>query len=66
MSITIKCKKCGDILQSKHRHDYVTCSCGACAIDGGEDYCRITGNKENWEYYNTQKESNKIIPISSK
>ena len=48
--IKIKCKHCGDIIQSKHRHDFVTCSCGAIAIDGGTDYARITGNKEDWEY----------------
>jgi len=22
-----RCKNCGDILESKHRHDYVTCTC---------------------------------------
>lgn len=36
----IQCKKCGDIIESKSRHDYVTCSCGACSVDGGKDYLR--------------------------
>lgn len=36
----IKCNICGDIIESKHRHDYVTCSCGACSVDGGHDYLR--------------------------
>jgi hypothetical protein len=22
-----KCKNCGDIIESKHRHDFVTCTC---------------------------------------
>ena len=36
----IRCNICGDEIESKHRHDYVQCSCGACAIDGGHDYLR--------------------------
>ena len=35
-----KCLKCGDKIISKHRHDYVTCSCGNVSVDGGLDYCR--------------------------
>lgn len=33
-----RCKICGDIIESKSVHDYVTCSCGACSTDGGLDY----------------------------
>jgi len=36
----IQCKLCGDVIESKYRHDYVTCSCGACTVDGGHDYLR--------------------------
>lgn len=36
----IKCKECGQVIESKHRHDYVTCSCGACSVDGGHDYLK--------------------------
>ena len=36
----IRCNICGDEIESKHRHDYVQCSCGACAVDGGHDYLR--------------------------
>lgn len=45
----IKCLKCGDIIESIHRHDWVQCSCGACFVDGGHDYMRIGGNAEDWE-----------------
>lgn len=45
----IKCLKCGDIIESTYRHDFVMCSCGACFVDGGHDYMRIGGNKEDWE-----------------
>lgn len=34
----IKCKKCGDIIESMYRHDFKWCSCGQCAVDGGQDY----------------------------
>ena len=36
----IRCNICGDEIESKHRHDYVECKCGACAVDGGHDYLR--------------------------
>lgn len=49
ISNRIKCKKCGDIIESRHLHDYVACSCGACAVDGGHDYLRRLGNPDNWE-----------------
>ena len=36
----IKCKHCGDIIESKHVHDYQMCSCGKVAVDGGHCYLR--------------------------
>ena len=36
----IRCNLCGDVIESNNRHDHVTCSCGACAVDGGHDYLR--------------------------
>ncbi|MBV1930047.1 MAG: hypothetical protein KUG81_11110 [Gammaproteobacteria bacterium] len=35
-----KCLSCGDSIYSMHRHDYVSCSCGKLAVDGGQDYIR--------------------------
>lgn len=43
----VQCNKCKDIIQSKHRHDFVTCKCGAIAIDGGSDYTKLSGNWED-------------------
>ena len=41
---TIKCLKCGAILESKHRHDFVQCPCeNESFVDGGNDYTRIGG-----------------------
>ncbi len=36
----IRCKKCGDIVESASVHDFKTCACGTCAADGGHDYLR--------------------------
>ena len=36
----IRCNICGEEIESKHRHDFVTCKCGACSVDGGHDYLR--------------------------
>ena len=35
-----RCNICGDEIESKSRHDFVTCKCGACSVDGGHDYLR--------------------------
>jgi len=44
-----KCLKCGDVIESKYRHDFVECSCGAIFVDGGHDYFRRGGNPEDIE-----------------
>lgn len=36
----IRCNKCGDIIESKSVHDFVTCKCGAVSVDGGHNYLR--------------------------
>jgi len=36
----IKCRSCGDEIESTHRHDFKTCSCGKVAVDGGKEYLR--------------------------
>lgn len=35
-----KCLECGDIIRSRNRHDYVMCSCGCLAVDGGSSYAK--------------------------
>lgn len=39
-----QCLKCYDIIQSKHRHDFMMCSCGTIGVDGGKDYIRRIGD----------------------
>jgi hypothetical protein len=45
----IRCKLCGDVIESKTRHDFKWCSCGKCFVDGGTDYMRVGGNREDIE-----------------
>lgn len=35
-----KCAKCGDVIESKHRHDFVWCKCKTIFTDGGTNYVR--------------------------
>ena len=39
-----RCKLCGDTVESKHRHDFVTCECGKMFLDGGDSYLRGNDN----------------------
>lgn len=43
MGSKIRCLKCGDIIESKHVHDFRYCSCENIFIDGGNDYTRYGG-----------------------
>lgn len=58
----IRCKKCGDIIESKSVHDFQMCSCGSCYVDGGHEYIRIGGNFKDieilTEYEDDQNEVN--------
>ena len=36
----IRCKRCGDVIESKTAHDFKFCKCGAVAVDGGKEYLR--------------------------
>lgn len=40
----VQCLNCNDIIESRHRHDFVTCKCGNTSVDGGHDYLRRLGN----------------------
>lgn len=34
------CRLCGEIIESKHCHDFVRCLCGEIFVDGGREYIR--------------------------
>ena len=39
----VECKQCGWYIRSKNLHDYVTCKCGSCSVDGGSHYLKRVG-----------------------
>ena len=45
----IRCKKCGDVIESVSVYDFKYCKCGAVAVDGGHEYLRRCGELENIE-----------------
>jgi tRNA(Ile2) C34 agmatinyltransferase TiaS len=40
MTNKAQCKLCGDVIESKHVHDFRQCKCGEIAVDGGLEYAR--------------------------
>ena len=49
LSNQIACLRCGDEPYSAHRHDFSACDCGAVFVDGGMDYIRRVGKREDYE-----------------
>lgn len=49
ISNKIKCKKCGDVIESKSTNDLKRCSCGAVAVGGGKEYLKRLGNEKDYE-----------------
>ena len=44
----IQCKYCDDIIESKTVHNFVTCSCGRCSVDGGKEYLRRSAEEGSY------------------
>lgn len=48
----VKCKRCGDVIESLHQHDFKTCKCGSVSIDGGwnKHWRRLwpSGDRKDW------------------
>lgn len=51
----VRCLICDKVMESKHRHDWVSCDCPPESdtwmyVDGGSDYLRMgAGNAAQWE-----------------
>jgi len=61
----IQCKHCVNIIEPVNVHDYVTCSCGACSVDGGHDYLRRSYETSLKEDYIDLSEYMNIPPDTS-
>lgn len=55
-----RCKKCNDIIESKYRHDFVSCKCGAIFVDGGNDYFRAGGD---FQYFERLDDDGNVLEI---
>jgi hypothetical protein len=56
-----KCKLCQSVLESFHRHDYVTCKCGEISITGGAYIYECSA--QNWKnFLRIDDLGNEIIP----
>lgn len=47
MTTVMKCKLCGDILQTTHSYEPVRCSCGNVFLDDGGEYFRVAVKTPN-------------------
>jgi hypothetical protein len=56
-----KCKKCSDIIESFHRNDYVLCSCGEIAVEGGNDFFKVMA--KDFSNFIRLDDDDKEIPI---
>jgi hypothetical protein len=43
----IACAKCLDVIESKHTHDFVGCSCESVYVDGGNEYWKRSGEYQD-------------------
>jgi len=61
-----KCRLCSSIIQSKHMHDLVICSCGEISVDGGFDYFHASVKSDTSNLLIVDDEGNEIIPTRAK
>lgn len=57
----IKCKKCGDIIESYDVHDFKWCSCKSVAVDGVREYLIRLGSPEDYEELSHHIQLAKIV-----
>ena len=55
----IRCKHCGDVIESRSVHDFKSCSCDACAVDGGLEYLRRCAKNSMEEDF---EEISEVVP----
>lgn len=56
----LRCKKCGAEIFSKSHHDFKTCTCGACFVDGGKDYFKYGGDIKDFEIINIESSTQDV------
>ncbi len=66
VSNKVKCLKCGDIIESHHRHDDKYCSCSNVLVDGGKDYLRRGYKSLEFEELTTIRRGGEITRVTAK
>lgn len=57
-----KCLECNTEIESKHRHDYVTCACSKVHVDGGTDYIkRGVAADAKWEDTSIARNAEEVL-----
>lgn len=54
----VRCKKCLTVAESKHVHDFSTCTCGAVFTDGGNHYIHRGGDIDSMESMDVFEDEN--------
>lgn len=62
---SVRCHLCGEIIESRYRHDFVYCKCGNIAVDGGKEYLRRVGLGVANKTYDDLSVTEKIRDVSS-
>ena len=58
----VKCRLCGDVIESKRVYGLVECGCGAITIEGGKRHLRRSGDILAIEELNEMAEEMEGIP----
>ena len=51
----LQCTHCGDTIHSSYSGEYVSCKCGAIAVDQTEYYARMIGNEGDYLVVNNEE-----------
>ena len=61
----LKCLACGEILISRHRHDFQRCGCPqGTFVDGGDEYRRAGGKSLEMIGYPDENDPDKFISFA--
>lgn len=53
----IKCRKCNEVIEGDKKGTFISCKCGAIAIDETKWYVRVIGEPSDIEEVNDEKEN---------
>lgn len=62
----IKCNSCKEQIYSRYSGEYTSCECGDIAIDDTGFYCRVLGNRGNYEDLGLKEVKDLTIVIGGK